>query len=257
MFCQSCGKEIKDGSKFCKYCGSEVKNKGTLSKAPNKPTNANDDDGSKKLIIGALVVVIIILAALIGVFGLGLMGDDGGSVSDPASLPASDSSPSSVSDSGSSSNNQPASDTKDPVSLSSFPVSRAPELAQAVKDSNGNFPVQFESLSLSKAQCVYILTKSVAEIGSGHPDATFSVGNPAYASNPSGSDSHQSIASANYVDMSKRFSTWIESNGQVPNYVGIYSGGVPDVSPSRMLDIAVNVLLQYDNTGSLPSNIKI
>lgn len=250
MFCKNCGKEIKDGSKFCKYCGSEVKNKGTLSKTPNKPTKASDDDGSKKLIIGALIVVIVVLAALIGVFGLGLMGNDGGSVSDPAS----DSGSNSASDSGS---NHAKSDSKDPVSLSSFPVSRAPELAQAVKDSNGNFPVQFESLSLSKAQCIYILTKSVVEISNGHPDAKFSVGDPSYASNPSGSDSHQSIARANYVDMSKRFSGWIESNGAVPNYVGIYSGGVPDVSPSRMLDIAVNVLLQYDSSGSLPANIKI
>ena len=59
MFCQKCGKEIKDGSKFCKYCGNEIKNKGTLSQAQNKPEN-KDDEQTKKLIIGALIVVIVI-----------------------------------------------------------------------------------------------------------------------------------------------------------------------------------------------------
>ncbi len=236
MFCQKCGKEIKDGSKFCKYCGNEIKNKGTLSQAQNKPEN-KDDEQTKKLIIGALIVVIVILAVVIGVFGLGLIGGEG-NTSDSTGSVQTDAS-------------------QDPVSLSSFPVSRSPELAQAVKDSHGNFPVQFESLSLSKAQCLYILTKSISEIGSGHPDATISVGNPSYASNPSGRDSSQSIAKTNYVDMSKRFSSWIESQGSVPNYVGIYTGGSPDVSPSRMLDISVNILLQYGSSGSLPSSINI
>ena len=234
MFCKQCGKEIKDGSKFCKYCGSEVNNAVTSNKTTSNVSSTNNDS---KIIIGALVAVIIVLAVVLGVFGLGLFGND-----------ASDS----VAD-----DNQADIEANDPVSLGSFPVSRAPELAEVVKDSNGVFPVRFESLSLSKAQCLYILTKSIYEIGSGHPDATFSVGTPDYASNPSGRDNSQTILSANYVDMSKRFSNWIESRGFVPNYIGVYSSGVADVSPSRMLDIAVNVLLQYEDTGSLPSSINI
>ena len=238
MFCQSCGKEIKDGSKFCKYCGAEVKGQSSSNQSSSS-SNDSGNDNSKKMIIGALIVVIIVLAAIMGIFSLGLLDNNGGD----APAQASD-------------NSAPA-ENKDPVSLDSFPVSRAPELAQVIKDSNGVFPVRFESLSLSKAQCSYILTKSVSEIGNGHEDATIKVGNPQYASNPSGRDSSQSIARANYVDMSKRFSSWIESQGAVPNYVGIYTGGVADVSPSRMMDIAVNVLLQYEDTGNLPSSVKI
>ena len=143
------------------------------------------------------------------------------------------------------------------VSLNSFPVSEAPELAQAVKNANGNFPINFKSLSLSKAQCLYILSKSISQIDSGHPDATISVGDYSYASNPYGSDNSQTIQRANYVDMCNRFSSWTESNNAIPNYVGIYTGGVSDISPSRMLDICVNILLNYGKTHNLPASINI
>ena len=229
MFCQKCGKEIKDGSKFCKYCGAELK-----IENPKKPNTS--DGNTNKIIIGALIGVIVVLAVIFCVFGLGLLNGNEGS------------NPVNVGD---------ASLNKDPVSLNSFPVSRASELAQAVKDSNGAFPVKFESLSLSKAQCLYILTKAVYEIGSGHPNAAIKVGNPEYAPNPSGRDSSQTISSLSYVDMCKRFSNWIETNREVPNYIGIYTSGVPDVSPSRMLDIVVNILLQYENTGALPNSVRI
>lgn len=234
MFCQSCGKEIKDGSKFCKYCGSKIKNAENMGVTVNKPNVSSSNDNSKLIIIAALSVVIIVLVILIGTFSLGLFGDNGGATLD----------------------NQ-GEDYVEPVSLTSFPVSRAPDLAQTIKNSNGNFPVQFESLSLSKSQCLYILTKSIYEIGSGHPNAKFSVGNPDYAANPGGRDSPQTISSANYIDMAGRFSTWIETYNSVPNYIGVYTSGVYDVSPSKMLDMSVEILLQYKNTGSLPTSINI
>lgn len=49
----------------------------------------------------------------------------------------------------------------------------------------------------------------------------------------------------------------IDRNGQVPNYVGIYAGGVPDISPSKMLDIEIAILLQYGSTGTLPSSVSV
>ena len=67
MFCPSCGKEIKDGSKFCKYCGADIKSK------KSSPQSSNSSDNSKIIIIGALIAVIVILAVVIGVFGFGLM----------------------------------------------------------------------------------------------------------------------------------------------------------------------------------------
>ena len=239
MFCPKCGKEIKDGSKFCKHCGSEIKKKKNATSAPNKVTSQSGDERNKKIIIGVLVVAIAILAIVFVAFGTGLFNGNHNTNTNT--------------------NNQQQANpsSSKSVSLNSFPVSEAPELAQAVKNANGNFPVNFKSLSLSKAQCLYILSKSISQIGSGHPDATISVGDYSYAPNPSGSDNSQTIQRANYVDMCNRFSSWTESNNAIPNYVGIYTGGVPDISPSRMLDICVNILLNYGKSHNLPASINI
>ena len=238
MFCPKCGKDIKEGSKFCKHCGSEIKNKSSPSVSV-VTTSSNDDEKTKKIIIGALTAVIVVLVILFVVFGMGLLNGN----SNDANVQSA-----SV---------QSSSAGSKPVSLNSFPVSEAPALAQAIKNSNGNFPVQFQSLSLSKAQCLYILSKSIVEINNGNADGSISVGNPGYAPHPSGRDSSQSIARSNYVDMSNRFSSWIERNGAVPNYVGVYTGGVPDVSPSKMLDICVHILINYDNSHTLPASVNI
>lgn len=238
MFCPKCGKEIKDGSKFCKHCGSKIKPKTPEAAQTHVSTQTSNDDRNKKIIIGVLIAAIVILAVVFVGFGTGLFNKQ--------SQPAAQTNQA----------QQPA-QTPKAVSLNSFPVSEAPALAQAVKNSGGNFPVTFQSLSLSKSQCMYILSKSISQIASGHPDATISVGDPSYAPHPSGRDSSQTIARENYVDMSNRFSTWIESNGAIPNYVGIFTGGVPDISPSRMLDICVSILIDYGNTHNLPASVNV
>ncbi|WP_296888092.1 zinc-ribbon domain-containing protein [uncultured Methanobrevibacter sp.] len=244
MFCPKCGEEIKDGSKFCKHCGSQIKsNTGDVNTPKPVETTQNDDDRNKKIIIAVLIAAIVILAVVFVGFGTGLFNNNSQSANSANQAPQQSSS---SSGSGASA-----------VSLGSFPVSESPALAQVIRNSGGNFPVNFKSLSLSKAQCLYILTKSISQIGSGHPDATISVGNPGYAPHPSGRDYSQSIARTNYVDMSNRFSSWIESNGAVPNYVGIYTGGVPDISPSRMLDICVSILIDYGNTHNLPASVNV
>lgn len=237
MFCPKCGKEIKDGSKFCKHCGSEIKKNKNGTSAPAKvKTQSSDDEKTKKIIIGVLVAAIVILAIVFVAFGTGLFNGNSQNA-----------------------NSQPQANlsSSKPVSLNSFPVSEAPALAQAVKNANGNFPVSFKSLSLSKAQCLYILSKSISQIGGGHPDATISVGDYSYAPHPSGRDSSQTIQRANYVDMCNRFSTWMEGNNAVPNYVGIYTGGVPDISPAKMMDICVHILLNYGKTHNLPASVNI
>jgi hypothetical protein len=239
MFCPKCGKEIKDGSKFCKHCGSEIKKNKDGTSTPEKvKTQSGDDDKTKKIIIGVLVAAIVILAIVFVAFGTGLFNGNSQNAN---------------------TNAQPQSNlsSSKPVSLNSFPVSEAPALAQAIKNANGNFPVSFKSLSLSKGQCLYILSKSISQIGGGHPDATISVGDYSYAPHPSGRDSSQTIQRANYVDMCNRFSTWMEGNNAVPNYVGIYTGGVPDISPAKMMDICVHILLNYGKTHNLPASVNI
>ncbi len=244
MFCPKCGEEIKDGSKFCKHCGTPIKSKTGAKKPPEPIKTSNNDDRNKKIIIGVLIAAIVILAIVFVGFGTGLFNN--------ASPNAKGASPAQSAPAQNSSSSGAAS-----VSLNSFPVSEAPALAQAIKNANGNFPINFKSVSLSKAQCLYILTKSISEISDGHPDAKISVGDPSYAPHPSGRDASQTIQRANYVDMSKRFSSWIESNGAIPNYVGIFTGGVPDISPARMLDICVSILMEYGKTHNLPASVNV
>ena len=235
MFCPKCGKDLPDNVKFCKYCGSEIKNKRTLSHAP---ASTGDDEKSKNIVIIGLVALIVVLIIVFAAIGTGMFNGDSSSEDSSSQSGIGDSEVQSL-------------------SLSSFPVSEAPGLAQAIKNSGGAFPVTYKSLSLSKAQCLYILTKSVSLIGHGDTGATISVGSPSYAPHPSGRDYSNSIPQANYVDMSDRFSSWIDRNNQVPNYVGIHTGGVPDISPSKMLDIEIAILLQYGSTGSLPSSVSV
>lgn len=252
MFCPSCGEEIKDGSKFCKHCGVQIKKNNPKPTVNNisEDVSSPNDEREKKILIGILIASIAVLAIVLVGFGTGwFYGDSNTADAGVAS--------SSINNGGDVQSQDASAPASKPVSLESFPVSEAPALAQAVKNSGGNFPVQFQSLSLSKAQCLYILSKSITEIGNGNPDAAISVGNPDYAPHPSGRDASQSIARENYVDMSNRFSSWIERNGFVPNYVGVYTGGVADISPSKMLDICVSILIDYGNTNSLPASINI
>lgn len=240
MFCPKCGEEIKDGSKFCKHCGSEIKKNNNANSTTTTVTKQpNNDDRNKKIIIGVLVAAIVILAIVFVGFGTGLFNGDSGNANANAQPQQSN-----VQNSKS-------------VSMNSFPVSEAPALAQAIKNSGGNFPISFQSLSLSKAQCLYVLSKSITSIANGHPDATISIGQYSYAPHPSGNDNSQTIARENYVDMCKRFSSWMESNNAAPNYVGVFTGGVPDISPTKMLDICVSILIDYGNTHNLPASVKL
>ena len=114
MFCPKCGKDLPDNSKFCKYCGSQIKKKGTLS---HVPASAGDDEKSKNIIIVGLVALIVVLIVVFAAIGTGMFSDsDEGMSSDASSSSSSVSGGSGVQS----------------LSLSSFPVSEAPGLAQAI-----------------------------------------------------------------------------------------------------------------------------
>ena len=127
MFCPKCGKDLPDNVKFCKYCGSEIKNKRTLSHAP---ASTGDDEKSKNIVIIGLVALIVVLIIVFAAIGTGMFNRDSSSV-------------------GSSSQSVIWDSEVQSVSLSSFSVSEAPGLAQAIKNSGGVFSVTYKSLSLS------------------------------------------------------------------------------------------------------------
>ena len=66
MFCQKCGKEVREGEKFCQNCGAAVVgnalntgngNMGQLSGMPSKKPKAK-----KKIILLVGIVIVLILA---------------------------------------------------------------------------------------------------------------------------------------------------------------------------------------------------
>lgn len=227
MYCNKCGKEIPDTAKFCKYCGNRISKNNAYNKSNDSSNNRN------KIII---VAAIIIVLAIIGIAAGYLISN---------------------SENNSDDDNMGVSDGVSQVSLSAFPVSEAPNLAQEIANGGQANSVNFKGVTLNKAQICYILTKSIVMIDNGNINGVIDVGSPNYAQHPSGSDASQRISKTQYVDMSVRFSNWIENYGTVPNYIGINSPGVSDVSPSNMINICVEVLINYKNTGSLPSSAMV
>lgn len=80
MFCQKCGKEIENDTKFCPYCGNQI----AITPQPQQiknddPVEQKPDKKKKKVrwLIGAIAAVMIIIA------GLAVFSDDGSSVEEP------------------------------------------------------------------------------------------------------------------------------------------------------------------------------
>lgn len=67
MFCEKCGKEIKDGDKFCPYCGAENEiNKEEPSHDIPPDFSVKGAGKKKKGAVIAIAVLVIIVA--IGIF---------------------------------------------------------------------------------------------------------------------------------------------------------------------------------------------
>lgn len=233
MICPKCGKNIPNNVKFCKYCGSSINAAQNPNIHQNMLNSQKEAENKKKNIIIVTLIVIIIIASIACVFI------------------ATD-----VFKNDSNSNNGQSNPSK-PISLSAFPISEAPGLAVAVQNSGYASSVSYGGVTFTKAQYLYVLSKSISEIAKGNSQGSLSVGSYSYCSNPSGRDHSQSISMSQYVDMCSRFSNWIGSKGAVPNYIGINSQGVPDVSPTNMARICCNILIQYKNSGQLPPSINI
>ena len=142
MFCPKCGKEIPDGAKFCKFCGNEIKkNRGPIKGRIVKKGNVKKDEKASPVLIGAVVVAAIVLVVLV-VLAMGVLNNDSSSDG------SSNGNVLGISQSSQSSNGQVAEDTVQSVSLSAFPVSEAPNLAQALAEQGYPSSINFKSVTL-------------------------------------------------------------------------------------------------------------
>lgn len=72
MFCQKCGKEVKEGTKFCENCGTAVfgtvNQNSTINSVGSVANNAKPKPKKKRgLIIGiAAIIFVVILFAIMG-----------------------------------------------------------------------------------------------------------------------------------------------------------------------------------------------
>ena len=217
MICQKCGHKNDDNAQFCEKCGAKF--------------NSIFSQSSKILIIVAVVLVI----------GIGITA---------GVLIKNSQQNSQVSNGTDSSMNQIS-------EASGFPVSQAPNLAVEISKYNGNLEsVSYGSINLTKNQCLYILAKAIVMINNGEQGniTIKSIKSPA---NPYGTVSSATIVKADYVDIASRTYSWIDKNGQTPNYVGITNPGQPDLSPTSTLNLFSKVLSQYSSTGQLPQSVSI
>ena len=66
MFCENCGRKIKENERFCQNCGSEIKGRGTDSqKKPQSNFENNGSSGKKKWKMIAIIVLAVVVVICI------------------------------------------------------------------------------------------------------------------------------------------------------------------------------------------------
>ncbi|MCC7553887.1 MAG: zinc ribbon domain-containing protein [Methanobacteriaceae archaeon] len=209
---------------ICRNCGKNNSNTSNFCQNCGKKLNKSDNN------IYFLIIGIFILA---GIICVGLIitssNNESGDISNIANA--------------------------EPVSYEKgFPVSRAPELAETIFNTGDFETITFDSVTLNKYQCIYILSESITRINNGESGYVpiKEVGAPPA---PQGRINSGTIAETNYLSMCTRTSNWIDNNGVMPNFIGIYSPRVNDIGPNTFLRILASILIQYKSTGQLPPSV--
>ena len=141
-------------------------------------------------------------------------------------------------------------------SLSEIEMSDVPGLASKVSGTGYSFStIEYDGNELTRAQCIYIFSEYISNLQKGQ-SSSISISDFSEASNPSGEDLSQSIEKSDYTSIAGRVHSWMNSEGSVPNYVGITESGASDLSPSKMLKLFTEVILESSG-GSLPESVEI
>ena len=142
-------------------------------------------------------------------------------------------------------------------SLTEIEMSDVPNLAKEASDKSYSFStIEYKGNVYTKAQCIYIFSEYILNVDDGKSSA-IEIKDFNEAPNPSGEDLSQSIDKADYLSIANRVHSWMDSQGSVPNYVGISQAGVADLSPNKMLKLFAQTTLNYAVTGDLPNSVEI
>lgn len=153
--------------------------------------------------------------------------------------------------------NDTAEDSEDDTMGDSIKMTDVPNLAQQVVNSNFKFStISYMGHEFTQAQCIDIFSKYILNIESGD-DSDIEIKSVSDASDPSGADESQTIGKSDYLSIANRVHSWIDSNNQVPNYVGVSTSGQADLSPDKMLELFSMVILNFAVTEELPDSVDI
>lgn len=232
--CPRCGNHNDEDASFCEYCGLPIKRSSVLSKdyTPSKKENSGIDN--------RIIIVILILVVIIGVLAGVLLRY-------------------SMQDNQNHEEAQPSKTTlvkEEPAQNSGFPISDVPELANRILNSNYPDNIQYGSFSLTKAQYMYILARGIVAIDKGET-GNIPIKSFGRAEAPYGTVASAEISRADFVDMARRVSNWMDANGRAPNYAGIMTPGADDLSTDMTIITFVKVLDHYYSTGKLPNSVSV
>ena len=132
-----------------------------------------------------------------------------------------------------------------------------PNLAQEVASHNYRFSsISYKGNDFTEAQCIYIFSEYILNVNNGR-SSSIDIKDVSSAPSPSGEDASQSIEKGDYISIASRVHSWIDSQGYVPNYVGIKGAGSADLSPNKMLETFTKAVLGYSISEELPSSVDI
>lgn len=232
--CTNCGHENDQDATFCENCGSKIGKGYSAGISKDQPVNEEGLAQSTKILIAVCVILVIGVGITAG-----YLLKNNQQTAAVSLNPSSNSSNNSISKS------------------SGFPVSEAPNLAYEIIKNNGTVAsVNYGTITLDNNQCLYILSKSIVMLDNGQ-SGNIPINSYGNAANPAGTVTSATITRVEYLDIASRTYTWMDKNGDSPNYVGIINPGQPDLSPSTSLNLFAKILSVYKSTGQLPDSVSI
>lgn len=229
MLCSNCGFKNKDTNQFCTNCGKKL----NTTPKMNNSNYVNSKHSYNKLIIAFLIVILLIVSAFAGFVFLNSNNN--------------------------SNNSEGNTDNADNIVIdpsTGFPVSQLDDLAVEINNNGYSFDtVRFKGVTLSKQQCLYILSKGLVMLNTNGESGYVPIKDVRSASYPRGNLNTVTVTQTTYIDIASRTSNWFDNYGRSPNYTGVYVPGSPDLSPDKTLELLVNIFVYYSNYGVLPQTI--
>lgn len=205
----------------------------------NTKNNAGKEDKNKQIILIGVVAVLVIAIAIVGAYAFMSLSDNN---SDNSYVD-------SANDNGLNLGTESST-----VTSSSIPLSEVYGLVSAFTDNTDASSVQYNGVTFTREQCLYIFAKAVDMRNNGQ-DGVINFKSYGVPDDPLNSVNTRIVSKSEYVDMAQRTCNWMDSHGRAPNYTGIVVPGSPDIGYHYLPILYALVLVNYEKDGFLPSTV--